>query len=128
MAAAGRHFHYHRVLHADTAVGELRELLRGEWGTCAVVAGLFVLLAGASATSAPEAALGHEVPTAARWVFVGANTLAYIGAASSAFASVALIHFTNSVPEAHLHAFLHRVHHVLWVPLGGIVVDRKSVV
>jgi hypothetical protein len=58
---------------------------------------------------------------AARYVFLGAHTFAYIGGASSCLTSLFLLHTSNTVPVQRLHNFLVRSHAILWVPLGGIV-------
>jgi len=117
----GPHFIFRRVLHTDTAAAELRALLANEWATISVVAGLFVLLSGAAASSAP-AAVGGEVAGAgaARFVFLFAHALAYIGSASSCLAALFLLHTSNTVPAHRLHDFLVRSHSLLWVPMGGI--------
>jgi hypothetical protein len=116
----GPHFVFRRVLHTDTAVGELRALLTNEWATLSVVAGLFVLLSGTASVNSP-AALGRDADLVSRYVFVGANTFAYIGGASSCLVSLFLLHASNTVPAPRLHDFLVRSHSLLWVPIGGIV-------
>lgn len=115
----GPHFVFRRVLHTDTAVTELRELLTNEWATLSVVAGLFVLLSGAAAVSLPTA--GREVAAAVSYVYLGATTFAYIGGASSCLVSLFLLHASNTVPASRLHDFLVRAHPLLWVPIGGII-------
>lgn len=118
----GDRFIFRRVLHEDTAVVDLRLLITNEWATLSVVSGLFLLLSGASSASAPIPIAAEVAGAAAvRWVYVFATTFAYIGAASSCFASLFLLHMSNTVPAHKLHAFLVRTHSLLWVPLGGLV-------
>ncbi len=118
----GDRFIFRRVLHEGTAVVDLRRLVTNEWATLSVVSGLFLLLAGASSTNAPLPIAAEIAGAAAiRWAFVIATTLAFIGAATSCFASLFLLHMSNTVPAHKLHAFLVRAHSLLWLPLGGLI-------
>jgi hypothetical protein len=114
---------FRRVLHAETPAHELRTLLRDEWATISVVAGLFVRLAGGAATSAP---LSSEITKgtagdAAYYVYTFATMAAFMTSAASCIISLFLLHTSNTVPERELHAFLVRVHAILWLPLGGLI-------
>ncbi len=121
----GENFVFRRVLHTDTAAPELRTLLRDEWATISVVAGLFVLLSGGAATAAPvpsEISDGHS-GAAAYYVNLFAGTFAYIGSASSCIVALFLLHTSNTVPEHKLHAFLIKSHSILWIPSGGLLMS-----
>ena len=110
-----------RVLHTNTHVNDLRNLLNREWTTIGVVAGLLVLLEGASARAAlfDDASPGF---TAVRYVFLVANTVAYMTSMTSCVVSLFLVHSSNAVPKHKLHAFLRSLHRLLWVPLGSLLV------
>ena len=113
---------YRRVLHAHTLPSELRVLLNREWATVSVVSGLIVLLQG-------EASVGSTLTTAdkpgfatVRWLFLAFNIVAYIGAVTSTLVSLFLLHTSNAVAQAELHAFLLSVTVLLWVPLVSLLV------
>ena len=112
---------FSRVLHTNTHVNDLRTLLNREWTTVGVVAGLLVLLEGASsrANTFIDTSPGF---TAVRYVFLAANTIAFMTAMTSCVVSLFLLHASNAVPKHKLHAFLRSLHKLLWVPLGSLLV------
>lgn len=107
----------------ETPAHELRTLLRDEWATISVVAGLFVRLAGGAATAAPLASeiASGTASAAAYYVYTYAVMAAFMTSAAACIISLFLLHTSNTVPERELHSFLVRVHAILWLPLGGLI-------
>lgn len=83
MAQAG-HAHraprsvFHRVLHAHASPADLRSLLNREWATLSVVAGLFVLLHGAGATSSIAESPGADTSANAGYNVSGLRMIALV--------------------------------------------------
>lgn len=118
---------YRRVLHAHTLPSDLRALLNREWATISVVSGLIVLLQGTASigdTLPRKPADSTEPPgySAVRWTFLAFNIVAYIAALTSTLVALFLLHTSNSVAQAELHAFLLGVNALLWVPLCSLLV------
>jgi len=118
----------HRVVRAHAAPKDLRALLQHEWATISVIAGLIVLLQGTASlgTTLPNA--GGEPPgyEAVRFAFFGLNVLSFTAAVTSALVALFLLHASNSVPHAELHAFLLSIHALLWTPLAALLVAFAS--